>query len=191
MSWLERTCGWLAWSVGGLWLAGCGVPPWPVPVPPDANTVCETQPGGADSVTRVDVPLPLCGGQPSCAERDRLRSFLAEQVARCRATPGARTLPVEIEAVVTALAKGPFSTNDFPRSASALPEAFRDQKPQVALDGSRTLHEDSSAVLYRGFWWTFWDRQALTELPTSKASGFSHLIVFPEFEGRDPCAELR
>lgn len=174
-----------------LFLAGCGVPPWPVPVPPDPHLSGEAQPSGVERVTRVDVPLPLCGGQPSCPERDRLRSFLAEQVARCRATPGAHTVPVEIEAVVTALAKGPFSMNDFPRSATTLPEAFRDQKPQVALDGSRVVHEDSSALLYRGFWWTFWDRQALTELPTAKSSAFSHLIVFPEFEGRDPCAELR
>ena len=163
-----------------------------MPVPPDANTFCETQPGTSDQpLTRVDVALPLCAGQATCADRDRLRSFLAEQVTRCAATPGARPLPADIEAVVTALAKGPFSTNDFPRAASTLPQEFREQKPQVALDGSRAVHEDSSAVPYRGFWWTFWDRQALTELPAAKASGYSHLIVFPEFEGRDPCAELK
>jgi hypothetical protein len=185
----------LARSAGALILAGCGVPAWPVPVPPDPNQVCEPQPAGSvasgEPLARMDVRLPLCGGHAKCADRDRLRAFLADQVSRCAMTPAARTLPAEIDALVTALAKGPFSTNDFPRAATALPADFREQKVQVALDGSRSVPEDSAAVPYRGFWWTFWDRQALTELPTAKASGYSHLIVFPEFEGREPCAELR
>lgn len=177
-----------------LLLAGCGVPSWPVPVPPAPNTLCETQPALTSleqPLSRLDVGLPLCGGQSTCADRDRLRAFLADQVSRCALTPGARRLPAELDAVVTALTKGPFSTNDFPRAASALPAEFREQKVEVALDGSRSVQEDSTAVPYRGFWWTFWDREVLTELPTAKASGYSHLIVFPEFEGREPCAELQ
>jgi hypothetical protein len=181
--------------MSALMLVGCGVPPWPVPVPPDPNTLCEAQPAPpavADQpLTRVDVALPLCAGQAKCADRDRLRAFLANQVSRCALTPAARPLPPELDALVAALAKGPFSTNDFPRAAGALPAEFREQKVQVALDGSRSVHEDSTAVPYRGFWWTFWDRQVLTEVPTAKASGYSHLIVFPEFEGREPCAELQ
>jgi hypothetical protein len=164
-------------------------------VPPDPNLVCEPQPAtlavSEPSSARLDVALPLCAGQAKCADRDRLRAFLADQVSRCAATPAARRLPAEIDALVTALVKGPFSTNDFPRAATALPADFREQKVQVALDASRSVHEDSTAVPYRGFWWTFWDRKALTELPTAKASAYTHLIVFPEFEGREPCAELQ
>ena len=166
-----------------LTLVSCGVPPWPVPVPQELERD-RTQ-------ARVGVSLPLCGGAPTCAERDALRGFLAEQASRCRKTPGAKRVPASADELVTAFAKARLSTNDFPRSATALPAAFRQEKSYAAIDGSNPDHEDSSAVLYRGFWWTFWDRQPLTELPIAKASGYSYLIVFPEFEGRDGCANMK
>jgi hypothetical protein len=177
-------CAWLVRGAFTVLISGCGVPPWPVPVP--AETAVDGSPA------RFGVALPLCGGTSSCPERDALRRFLAAQVQRCRATPAPAPLPSELEAVVSALGtKVRLGTNDFPRSASSLPEAFRTQKSYVAIDGGSPVHEDASAVPYSGFWWTFWDRQPLTETPVAKDSSYAFLIVFPEFEGRDPCASFR
>jgi hypothetical protein len=137
----------------------------------------------------VEASLPLCSGQPSCPELDGVRRLLGTQASRCSGAGGARPASPELENLLQVLAKAPPpSSASFPASFAGAPEAFRKASAQRAVDARQGQLDVSAAVLFHGLWWTFWDRGAIPEDPT-KASPFSYLIVFPDFEGRQPCKE--
>ena len=160
---------------------GCGgVPRWPVGVPP--------QSGLDGAAMRTEAPLPLCAGATTCPDLDSLRALLNTQAARCASVTGAAAVPQEVDALLVALAEGTPGTANFPSSFSVAPEAFRKLSAEPAVDTRGETPEDAAAVLFHGLWWSFWDRAAISEVP-SKAGGYNHLIVFPDFEGRQPCKE--
>jgi hypothetical protein len=160
---------------------GCGgSPPWPVPVPPEK--AFDQRPG------RAEAALPLCAGAATCPERDALMALVTAHAKRCTAVNATTSVASDVTALVAALGHGDLGTSEFPKSATGLPESFRKQPRHPALDARRDFPEGSAAVLYRGLWWTFWDRAVLSEVPR-KAGGYTYLIVFPEFEGRASCGD--
>jgi hypothetical protein len=160
---------------------GCGgVPSWPVGVPP--------QTGMDGAPMRAEAPLPLCAGATTCPELDKLRELLTGQGQRCASVTGTAAVSAEIEALLVALSEGGPSTASFPSSFSVAPEAFRKASSVPAVDACGEGPEDAAAVLFHGLWWSFWDRRAISAEP-SKAGGYSYLIVFSDFEGRQPCKD--
>jgi len=160
---------------------GCGgVPGWPVGVPP--------QSGLDGAATRSEAPLPLCAGATTCPDLDSLRALLNSQAQRCAGVTGTATVSKELDALLVALAEAAPGTANFPSSFSVAPEAFRELSAEPAVDARGETPEDAAAVLFHGLWWSFWDRAAISEVP-SKTGGYNHLIVFPDFEGRHPCQE--
>ena len=166
-----------------LWASACGgVPLWPVGVPPA---------GANDDAARMDATLPLCGGQPApCDQLSRLQRLLDAMATRCSGAGGARSISPDVTSLLEALAVAPPPVSSgFPGSFEAAPLAFRERDAQAVLDARQPQLDVSAAVLFHGVWWTFWDRSAISENPTSKSGAFSDLTVFPDFAGREPCKE--
>jgi len=161
-------------------LACGGVPTWPVGVPP--------QTGMDGAAMRAEAALPLCAGATTCPELDGLQALLNAQAERCASVTGTATVSKDVEALLVALAEAAPGTASFPGSFGVAPEAFRKASGVPAVDARGEGPEDAVAVLFHGLWWSFWDREAISAAPT-KAGGYSHLIVFPDFEGRQPCKE--
>jgi hypothetical protein len=160
---------------------GCGgVPSWPVGVPPES--------GLDGAAMRSEAALPLCSGATTCAELDSLRALLNAQAARCAGVTGTAAVSQEVDALLVALTEAAPGTASFPSSYGVAPEAFRNASAEPAVDARGGTPEDAAAVLFHGLWWSFWDRAAVSEVP-SKAGGYNHLIVFADFEGRQPCKE--
>ena len=160
---------------------GCGgVPRWPVGVPP--------QTGLDGAAMRTEASLPLCAGATTCPELDSLRALLNAQAARCAGVTGTAAVSKELDALLVALAEATPDTASFPSSFSVAPEAFREASAEPAVDARGETPEDAVAVLFHGLWWSFWDHAAISDVP-SKAGGYSQLIVFSDFEGRQPCKE--
>ena len=160
---------------------GCGgVPTWPVGVPP--------QTGMDGSAMRAEAALPLCAGATTCPELDGVRALLNAQAERCASVTGTATVSKDVEALLVALAEAAPGTASFPSGLRVAPESFRKASAVPAVDARGEGAEDAAAVLFHGLWWSFWDRAAISEVP-SKAGGYSHLIVFPDFEGRQPCKD--
>ncbi|HKO94343.1 MAG TPA: hypothetical protein VJU61_24485 [Polyangiaceae bacterium] len=161
--------------------AGCGgVPSWPVGVPP--------QTGLDGAAMRAEAALPLCAGATTCPELEALRELLHAQGQRCASVTGTPGVSKEVDALLVALAEATPGSASFPSSFGVAPEAFREASAVPAVDARGESPEDAAAVLFHGLWWSFWDRAAISAEPT-KSSGYTHLIVFPDFEGRQPCKE--
>ena len=171
-------CSWSAWTaLIGLTLSGCGVPMWPVPVPPLH--------GHDESVQRAEAALPLCGGAETCAERAAIDALLRAHQRRCRRP----RVPDALSALLEALRKPALlgRSEAFP-DVAGMPADVRSAERVEARDARGDVEQDSVAFLVNGVWWTFWDQAALSEDPEASAR-FTHLIVFPDYEGRDSCKD--
>jgi len=84
---------------------------------------------------------------------------------------------------------------DFPSDAESLPDSIRNYKSPVVVDSrneSPGAVRRPVAVLYRGFWWTFWlkriddlpDPDETTAEALRRKPSFDTLIVFPEYRSR-------
>jgi len=154
-----------------------GAPPWPVPVP--ASSGFDEQP------QRVELALPLCGGQPTCTELTDLRALLGRHAQRCAQANKVAALPAELEALLAALRTPVLRPADVP-SHAAFPADFRTRDSQPAADSRDAVTNSGIAISYRSLWWSFWERAVISEVPT-KTAGLNRLIVFEEFEGRPGC----
>lgn len=171
------------WMSSALCVSACGgVPLWPVGVPPA---------GVDDDAARIDATLPLCGEQAApCDQLSRVQRLLDAMATRCSGAGGARSISPDVASLLKALAIDPPPVSSgFPASFETAPLAFRERAAQPVLDARQPQLDVSAAVLFHGVWWTFWDRGAISENPTSKSGAFSDLTVFPDFAGREPCKE--
>jgi hypothetical protein len=164
-------------SVCVLLTVSCGVPSWPVPVPAEK--------GFDGYAQRVELPLPLCGKEATCDKLVELRALLGRHAQRCAQANRVAALPADLETLIAALRTPGLHPTDVPKNA-AFPTGFRALDSFPAADSRDDSTVSGIAVSYRGLWWSFWERAAISETP-AKAAGLNQLIVFDEFEGRPGC----
>jgi hypothetical protein len=178
----------------------CGHQPWPVPVPEHADVTGQLK--------RYEMQLPVT--EPACQvitlqeflqqpERCRpfqeLQAFLAHHAARVTSPTGTPlSLDLDLWALMQLLTSAEMlRTVPFPQAIQTLPEAIRRLRtwPVVdARDATPPQGRPPVAFVYRGFWWTFW--QKTPPPPPAPGTGvdprahtpFDSCIVFPEFPGR-------
>src|SRR5262249_15351392 len=130
-----------------------------------------------------------------CRPFQELKAFLTQQAARVTSPSGA---PFSVDNALWALMQLLTSaemlrTVPFPKEIRTLPEEIRRLQTWPAVD-ARDLTPPQGrppvAFVYRGFWWTFWQKTPSPPPPPGTGvdprahTPFDFLIVFPEFPGR-------
>jgi hypothetical protein len=190
-------------------VTACARQPWPVPVPESVDV--------AGQPKRLELRLPVVSPptcreitlqaflhQPSrCPQFEQLKEFLEMHAARF--TPVDRPAFVvdeDLWALMYALnSEQALSGAPFPKNVPTLPEPIRELRTWKAIDSrDRTPPQGrpTVALLYRCFWWTFWQKTPPPPPPPDAERDpklrppFDRLIVFPEFperiaKGTDAC----
>lgn len=193
-----------------VFLAACGRPPWPVPIP--EHHYVEHVGGREKKIAqRLQLPLPLTDPAPcqglsrqeflrdpgDCPNLNELKMFIDRHEARITPVGGPA---FKIDDDLWALMRSLLSTatlraEPLPRNAAALPRDVQTLDTWRTVDSRDDTPPEGRppvAFLYRGFWWTFWEKQPAPPPPPESSidprakTPFDTLIVFPEFPGRIP-----
>jgi hypothetical protein len=203
----ERVLGFI---VLGLLLTACARPPWPVPIPEDH--FIEFVEGREKKIAqRLQLALPLTDPAPcqelsredflreaeGCPNLNELKMFIDRHEARI-ASVGAPAYEIDNnlwELMRSFLSEDTLRAEPFPKKAEALPKDARQLKTWRTVDSRDETPPEGRppvAFLYRGFWWTFWQKQPPPPRPPESGidlrakTPFDTLIIFPEFPGRIP-----
>lgn len=183
-------------------LVGCGRPPWPVPIPQHRDVTGHAirlelllpiqEPASCQEATREE----FLRDPERCPNLKELTNFLKGHAARVTPPEGP---PFAIDEHLWPLMRALLSaealrTEPFPKAAT-LPDNIRGLDTWQAVDSRDETPPQGRppvAFLYRGFWWTFWEKQPPPPPPPGSGIDprakrpFDKLIVFPEFPGRVP-----
>jgi hypothetical protein len=131
-----------------------------------------------------------------CPPLDALRAFLGMHQGRITSVEGrVFTVDKDLWKLMQALTdKNALSAKPFPEKAKMLPEEVQQLRISDAVDSrdeTPPQGRTTVAFLYRGFWWTFWQKGPQEAPPPGSVEAratppFNTLIVFPEFPGRIP-----
>lgn len=193
----------LVLAIFGVLVTACTRPPWPVPVSEHRDVAGElkrlglelplTDPASCREIARQE----FLRDPDRCPQLETLMNFLDRHAARMT-PPGGPAFEIDDDLWLLMRALGSakaLRTEPFPKNAATLPEDVRELDTWRAVDSRDETPPQGRlpvAFLYRGFWWSFWQKEAPAPPPPGSGvdprakTPFDTLIVFPEFPERIP-----